>query len=45
MDVDEALTEASDGCCLKSDQTIPIQTIAIHTNSKASLKQPKQVGS
>ena len=44
-DLDETFTEASDGCCLKSDQTIPIQTIANQTNSKSSLKQQKQVGS
>ena len=34
-DLDETPTEPSDGHCLKPDQT----------NSKSSLKQPKQVGS
>ena len=39
-DLDETFTEPSDGHCLKLDQIKHYQT-----NSKSSLKQPKQVRS
>ena len=40
FDIDETFTEASDGCCLKPNLTIPNET-----NAESFLKQPKQVGS
>ena len=43
-DLDETFTEASDGCCLKPNLTIPSQTKPYQTITKSSLKQPKQVG-
>merc|ERR1711873_311884 len=45
FDLDENFTEASVGCCLKPDQTIPYQTLTIQTNCISSLKPPNQVRS
>ena len=42
-DPNETFTEASDGCCLKPNLTIPSQTNPYQTNTKSSLKQSKLV--
>ena len=44
LNFDEIFTVASEGCCLKPDQTKSYQTLPNQTNFKSSLNQSKQVG-
>ena len=41
LDLDETFTEASDGCCLKPNLTMPSQNKPNQTDIKSSLIQPK----